>query len=104
MVCIFFLIVRRPPRSTRTDTLFPYTTLFRSEGAPILADFRQNHCKFPAAITGNFRPMNREFVRREQGRDRSGSGMISETRSEQDINVAPMKSLASIRCDRKSGV
>src|SRR3546814_9963727 len=28
-VC-FFLMIRRPPRSTRTDTLFPYTTLFRS--------------------------------------------------------------------------
>src|SRR3546814_20638618 len=29
--CIFFfLMIRRPPRSTRTDTLFPYTTLFRS--------------------------------------------------------------------------
>src|SRR3546814_17272676 len=27
---VFFLIIRRPPRSTRTDTLFPYTTLFRS--------------------------------------------------------------------------
>src|SRR3546814_18263284 len=26
----FFLMIRRPPRSTRTDTLFPYTTLFRS--------------------------------------------------------------------------
>src|SRR3546814_4446786 len=26
----FFLLIRRPPRSTRTDTLFPYTTLFRS--------------------------------------------------------------------------
>src|SRR3546814_5437737 len=26
----FFLIIPRPPRSTRTDTLFPYTTLFRS--------------------------------------------------------------------------
>src|SRR3546814_9249987 len=25
-------MLRRPPRSTRTDTLFPYTTLFRSEG------------------------------------------------------------------------
>src|SRR3546814_16447295 len=25
-----FLMIRRPPRSTRTDTLFPYTTLFRS--------------------------------------------------------------------------
>src|SRR3546814_9898520 len=30
-VCdFFFFMVRRPPRSTRTDTLFPYTTLFRS--------------------------------------------------------------------------
>src|SRR3546814_10479216 len=27
-------MIRRPPRSTRTDTLFPYTTLFRSVGAP----------------------------------------------------------------------
>src|SRR3546814_18325237 len=35
-VCIlllFFLMIRRPPRSTRTDTLFPYTTLFRSRPA-----------------------------------------------------------------------
>src|SRR3546814_1038581 len=33
LICInffFFLMIRRPPRSTRTDTLFPYTTLFRS--------------------------------------------------------------------------
>src|SRR3546814_16722244 len=30
-LCSFcFLMIRRPPRSTRTDTLFPYTTLFRS--------------------------------------------------------------------------
>src|SRR3546814_20779066 len=29
--CLFFVLrTRRPPRSTRTDTLFPYTTLFRS--------------------------------------------------------------------------
>src|SRR3546814_18062373 len=27
---LFFFMIRRPPRSTRTDTLFPYTTLFRS--------------------------------------------------------------------------
>src|SRR3546814_2982919 len=33
-VCLFFffLMIRRPPRSTRTDTLFPYTTLFRTGG------------------------------------------------------------------------
>src|SRR3546814_8142307 len=29
-ILFFFLRIRRPPRSTRTDTLFPYTTLFRS--------------------------------------------------------------------------
>src|SRR3546814_18779468 len=28
---MFFLMIRRPPRSTRTDTLFPYTTLFRAD-------------------------------------------------------------------------
>src|SRR3546814_4933603 len=34
--CLFFcLMIRRPPRSTRTDTLFPYTTLFRSQGGAI---------------------------------------------------------------------
>src|SRR3546814_9273813 len=32
-VFFFFLMRRRPPRSTRTDTLFPYTTLFRSNSA-----------------------------------------------------------------------
>src|SRR3546814_15834661 len=30
LIVIVFLMIRRPPRSTRTDTLFPYTTLFRS--------------------------------------------------------------------------
>src|SRR3546814_14846876 len=30
----FFFMIRRPPRSTRTDTLFPYTTLFRSPQSP----------------------------------------------------------------------
>src|SRR3546814_15279197 len=39
-VLCFFLRIRRPPRSTRTDTLFPYTTLFRSRTArhPSLGD------------------------------------------------------------------
>src|SRR3546814_13636646 len=35
---IFFLMIRRTPRSTRTDTLFPYTTLFRSPAAQQLID------------------------------------------------------------------
>src|SRR3546814_14075832 len=38
---IFFLMIRRPPRSTRTDTLFPYTTLFRSRSVPRDRDRRR---------------------------------------------------------------
>src|SRR3546814_7200881 len=37
----FFLMLRRPPRSTRTDTLFPYTTLFRSLVADTLHPLRR---------------------------------------------------------------
>src|SRR3546814_9559498 len=36
LILFFFLMIRRPPRSTRTDTLFPYTTLFRPVGADFL--------------------------------------------------------------------
>src|SRR3546814_15393700 len=36
VLVIFFLMIRRPPRSTRTDTLFPYTTLFRSDKQHLL--------------------------------------------------------------------
>src|SRR3546814_11164378 len=43
MCRIFFLMIRRPPRSTRTDTLFPYTTLFRSR--------RRRAGKIVAALT-----------------------------------------------------
>src|SRR3546814_6686566 len=36
LVIVFcFLMIRRPPRSTRTDTLFPYTTLFRSSSTTL---------------------------------------------------------------------
>src|SRR3546814_7703431 len=34
LIFFFFLITRRPPRSTRSDTLFPYTPLFRSPAVP----------------------------------------------------------------------
>src|SRR3546814_10367573 len=40
-VFFFFLMIRRPPRSTRTDTLFPYTTLFRSSAISGLTDIEQ---------------------------------------------------------------
>src|SRR3546814_7815160 len=35
LILFVFLMIRRPPRSTRTDTLLPYTTLFRSDGTDV---------------------------------------------------------------------
>src|SRR3546814_19150362 len=49
MYIVFFLMIRRPPRSTRTDTLFPYTTLFRSA---VSGTVRNNAAA--ATRTGNF--------------------------------------------------
>src|SRR3546814_7287830 len=46
-------MIRRPPRSTRTDTLFPYTTLFRSAAAKTAADHRDAaaaSAAFPAPL------------------------------------------------------
>src|SRR3546814_15901488 len=42
-VVFFFLMIRRPPRSTHTDTLFPYTTLFRSH--PLWMSIHVTHPK-----------------------------------------------------------
>src|SRR3546814_5237917 len=43
-------MIRRPPRSTRTDTLFPYTTLFRSGGAELLARESLRHQRMCAEV------------------------------------------------------
>src|SRR3546814_14729350 len=43
IMSLFFLRIRRPPRSTRTDTLFPYTTLVRSFTDPTLTVTRMGH-------------------------------------------------------------
>src|SRR3546814_16503909 len=63
MLFVFFLMLRRPPRSTRTDTLFPYTTLFRSDRGLGIALFHavqrsqwhQGRARFPAAGPGGDR-------------------------------------------------
>src|SRR3546814_18656213 len=48
---LFFLMIRRPPRSTRTDTLFPYTTLFRS---PIWSGSTAGVMQFPLPAFARF--------------------------------------------------
>src|SRR3546814_5736322 len=45
-------MIRRPPRSTRTDTLFPYTTLFRSDLGPTYVKFGQLIASSPGLLPG----------------------------------------------------
>src|SRR3546814_1580903 len=47
----FFLMIRRPPRSTRTDTLFPYTTLFRSQAGRVPRSILGPICPSPNKAT-----------------------------------------------------
>src|SRR3546814_18530323 len=50
MFCFFVLMIRGPPRSTRTDPLFPYTTLFRSWGGSA-----ENRMRFAVEIVRRMR-------------------------------------------------
>src|SRR3546814_19299236 len=56
-------MIRRPPRSTRTDTLFPYTTLFRSRACRNESDRTVNQFLYPAyvfdSLCGQLRPAAR---------------------------------------------
>src|SRR3546814_10772001 len=56
---------RRPPRSTRTDTLFPYTTLFRSFGGDYAETLRQWRERFDAAVAAEGLPagLDERFIR-----------------------------------------
>src|SRR3546814_882561 len=66
-ICLFFFfMIRRPPRSTRTDTLFPYTTLFRSQRLSLENEMRKlwydrSKQGFVQLIPGELAPM--EFGR-----------------------------------------
>src|SRR3546814_8129215 len=93
----FFLKIRRPPRSTRTDTLFPYTTLFRSrddggvrkarEGAGSRDQpGRDAHCQ-----TGQRDQLDPEPVEGEHGHERRQKKDDGSLRSEE--NTSELQSL-----------
>src|SRR3546814_15934741 len=72
LICyfVFFLMIRRPPRSTRTDTLFPYTTLFRSPGRQRREPGASPDRLYPAEIPRARRGRDADRARR-RARDRS---------------------------------
>src|SRR3546814_16720560 len=81
----FFLMQRRPPRSTRTDTLLPYTTLFRSARLGLVA--------FPGAWLGVSRP-RRHHARLPPCLARRGAGQGGARRSEE--HTSELRSLMRI--------
>src|SRR3546814_15682217 len=89
-------MIRRPPRSTRTDTLFPYTTLFRSG---LLVEAPQHRCGAPEvealaapALQGDANVFQRAHVR-EDRRDLKGPGetQASDLRRSQARDVLPLE-------------
>src|SRR3546814_3200481 len=81
VVSFFFLRLRRPPRSTRTDTLFPYTTLFRSRIEPVAP------IGWPSAIAP---PLMFTFSR---GKSRSRMNFSATTEKASLISQTSMSSL-----------
>src|SRR3546814_20898732 len=88
--CFFFLMIRRPPRSTRTDTLFPYTTLFRSKRGHLRRK-EASHLE-PSQGSPNFAACACDVAcdRRERRADRCpralvGSTLVSGTASSRSI-------------------
>src|SRR3546814_7401019 len=74
-------MIRRPPRSTRTDTLFPYTTLFRSYDLRIVPPGRYvDHAavRRHRAGAGDLPQPRARNGRRRSGRERAGRGIRSE--------------------------
>src|SRR3546814_20829778 len=61
IIVLFFLMIRRPPRSTRTDTLFPYTTLFRSVSS-VMSQIGLADAALYSASKGAVRAMSRALA------------------------------------------
>src|SRR3546814_18762524 len=76
MIHFFFLMIRRPPRSTLTDTLFPYTTLFRSLRPRLGAQGPAEH-RPRLRLTRVSRARDQHLVPRSLRRDRKSTRLNS---------------------------
>src|SRR3546814_4744444 len=89
----FFLLIRRPPRSTRTDTLFPYTTLFRSAIQPLQPVARSADLSISMLTSGTMRrPSTRPSL--DEGVDETADIVERHRRSEE--HTSELQSLMRI--------
>src|SRR3546814_11601904 len=87
-VDFFFLMIRRPPRSTRTDTLFPYTTLFRSDPRPGPGRPGHQGPRPQAALSGGVTGSKRQSARSSKGGRARSEEHTSELQSLMRISYA----------------
>src|SRR3546814_4244211 len=76
---LFFVMIRRPPRSTRTDTLLPYTTLFRSRSGKIdlACGGLRSVVRFPGTVSLQLRLRLRPAARWGRARGRGAQLRLS---------------------------
>src|SRR3546814_4499780 len=84
-------MIRRPPRSTRTDTLFPYTTLFRSTGGAARAGAARRLRRSGAARADRF-----GAARERTARGRTATFRISVERQRSEEHTSELQSLMRI--------
>src|SRR3546814_1775506 len=90
-ICFFFfLLIRRPPRSTRTDTPFPATTLFRS------ACRCRSRCVSTAACSSSSRPTSSDARPGTSIACPSVTGMASRSSSKSEEHTSELQSLKRI--------
>src|SRR3546814_5162900 len=87
-------MIRRPPRSTRTDTLFPYTTLFRSvrRARAGRRDLRQR----PAKRQGDAQVLDRAVAQRRAAHPRSAHRVVGRARGRSEEHTSELQSLMRI--------
>src|SRR3546814_15542373 len=88
-------MIRRPPRSTRTDTLFPYTTLFRSGGTPELNEASSYHDLTPHPWAGL--AVEIQLVAKDQPGQEGRSEAIRTVLSERIFNHPVARALVELR-------
>src|SRR3546814_5482681 len=84
----FFLRIRRPPRSTRTDTLFPYTTLFRSIADPQNIELNRLHLQY-RGVAGSIVTVGRQRINLD---DQRFVGSVGWRQNEQTFDAARLES------------
>src|SRR3546814_365670 len=83
-------MIRRPPRSTRTDTLFPYTTLFRSLGANSIADADNS----VALGAGSIADRDNSVSVGSAGNERQITNVAAGTEDTDAVNLAQLQEVA----------